>query len=151
MTKETTEHSSLEKSDEQADSTPADLPAEAEHEALARRQVAEIRHQIEIDQLIDEAYKVIEFNLSNFDKAPRLAYETARLVLISAGAPIYSRHGEPVQFINTQINLNQSDRADQAVQTLIDSVAESTPEISKNPLEPIGTPSSHLRTAEEEK
>ena len=149
MTKKTTVHDFLVKPDEQADSTPADLPAETEREALVRRQVAEIHHQIEIDRLIDKAYAVIDSILSNFDKAPRLAYETARLVLMDAGAPIYSKHGEPVQFVNTQINLNQSDKAEQAIQTLIDSLTATTSQTAKNPLKPIGTPSPHIRISGE--
>ena len=100
--------------------------------------------------MLPKAYEVLRLFITDYKKHPRIALEIAWKVVRSQCAPDYSENRPEVAPTVAPID-RQSEDTEQAVQSLLDSVAATTPDIAKNPLNPIRTPSPHLRTSGEEK
>ena len=118
--------------------------------AKSRLALARVRHQSEMDTLVQPAYDAISHVVRDFANNPALAVQEAHKILEWAG------HIEPKTTaapgsINAQFNFqNVEPKGVEAIDTLIESVAKTTSQEMETPLPPIGTPSRHITVSQAE-
>jgi len=121
--------------------------------SLARRHASDVRHRAKMDALADAAYATIERAVGSFDNFPDLATKTAWQVLNNTGVDVQPVHGaadggDGGGTVNAQVNFMGGPQAGEAILTVMKGISAATEGMT--PLDPIGSPSKHIRVSEAE-
>jgi len=120
------------------------------HREQARRQThgARVKHAVEIETMVEDAYAALRAVVQNVQGNDRLAAETAWKILQNSGAPVFSEKEAFGTQANTQINFYQNEKTADAVLGAMKSVSELSAQLVDRPLKPVNAPDRHTTVSQ---
>jgi len=115
-----------------------------------RKQIefGDVRHLQEMQDMTGEAYRAISFALTDRERDPRLAVDTAWKVLRNSGVDVQEEGAAGSVEVNSQVNFF-GEKTQQVLDVVSSSIASTTAEMGFR-LPPVGAPSKHRRISEAE-